>query len=124
MIPTALTLATLSLLVLAAHFLRGGDWLTPLCLLACVAMLFLQRQRWVARITQVLLAMGAFVWIGTAMETYQRRVAEGGDPRRLVMILAVVILVDVVAAILLGAPAVLARYPSASAAPKADPPAA
>lgn len=124
MVPFALTLATLSMLVLAAHFLRDGDWITTLCMLVCVAMLHFQRQRWVARLTQVLLALGACVWIGTAMETYQRRVAEGGDPRRLVLILGAVSLVDVVAAILLGAPAVLARYPSGSAKPKADPPAA
>ena len=114
MVPFTLTLATLSMLVLAAHFLRGGDWLTTLCMLVCAAMLHFQRQRWVARITQVLLAMGACVWVVTLLETYRARVAEGGDPRRLVAILAAVATANVVAAVLLGTPKVLARYPSGS----------
>lgn len=123
MVPFALTLATLSLLVLAAHFLRDGDWITTLCLLACLGMLFFQRQRWVARLTQVLLAMGACVWVATLLETYKARVAEGGDPRRLVAILAAVAVAAVVAAVLLGTRQVLERYPSGSPPAGPQPPA-
>ncbi len=123
MVPFTLTLATLSMLVLAAHFLRDGDWITTLCVLVCTAMLHFQRQRWVARLTQVLLALGACVWVATLLGTYQARVAEGGDPRRLAAILAAVAAADVVAAVLLGTRQVLARYPSGSTPPSPEPPA-
>lgn len=120
MVPLTLTLATFSLLVLGAHFLRDGNLLTTLGLAACAGMLLFVRERWVARLTQVLLALGAAVWVVTLFETYQARVAAGGDPRRLVAILATVAAIDVLAAVLLGTPKVLARFtvPPKPEAPK------
>ena len=58
----------LSLLVLAAHFLRGGDLLP---LLACIALLPLLAvpRPWATRVLQVALLLGAIEWIRTTGNT-------------------------------------------------------
>ena len=66
---TALQLfpAVLSLLVLGAHFLRVGQ---VMLLVAVVAMLVLLavRRPWAARVVQVGLLLGAFEWIRTLIQ--------------------------------------------------------
>jgi hypothetical protein len=121
MFALALTLSTLSLLVLAAHYLREGNMLVTLALIVVAGMLLFRRRRWVVRVVQAVLGLGAIVWGVTLSESAQARVAEGGDPRRLVVILGSVIAVNVLAALLLGTKTVIGRY--GSGAPEAPPPA-
>jgi len=115
MFALALTTATLSLLLLAAHYLRRGD--VFMCVvMACIAgLLLFHRRRPVLRVTQVLLGLAAIRWAMVTNDLVRHRLAEGGEAGRLAAILGAVIAVNVLAALLLGARAVTARYPGASA---------
>lgn len=110
MFPLALTLSTLSFVVLAAHYLREGNVLMCTALLGNAGILLFLRKCLVLRTSQVVLVMGAAVWGLTAYELVQRRLAEGGNAVRLGAILGAVIAVNVAAAVLLGTKPVLARY--------------
>jgi len=119
MFPLALSLSTLSLLVLAAHFLRAGNLLVTLTVLVVAGLLLFSRRRWVLYATQALLVLGAIMWVTTTIELVDRRIAEGGDPTRLAAILSAVVAVALGAALLLGSGAIRARY---NAAPAKEPP--
>lgn len=110
MLALALTLSTLSLLLLAAHYLRQGNWGLCVGLLVVAGLLLFRRRRVHLRVTQVLLGFGAVVWGFTIAETVRARLAEHGDPRRLVAILGAVVLADVAAVVLLGTRRVIERY--------------
>jgi len=114
MFALALSLSTLSMLVLAAHFLRRGDLLSCLVALFVAGMLLVVRRRWVLRVTQVLLALAAIKWVLTTNELVRQRLAEGGEADRLAAILGAVIALNLLASLLLGTRAVTARYPGAS----------
>ena len=118
MFPLALTLSTLSFVVLAAHYLREGNVLMCTALLGNAAILLFVRRRPVLRTSQFLLVLGAVVWGFTTYELVQRRLAEGGNAVRLGAILGAVIALNVAAAILLGTKPVLARYTPAAEPPK------
>jgi hypothetical protein len=81
-----------SLLLLAAHFLREGAW--PL-VAACVALagLLALRRPWVRRVGQAALALGVVEWLWTAVVLVQQRMAEGRPWGRLAAILAAVAIV-------------------------------
>lgn len=82
----------LSLLVLAAHFLRGGCLPFTLALLALLALLPLRRA-WVPRFFQVVLTLGALEW-GRTLVTLAMARGEQGEPYlRMVLILGAVALV-------------------------------
>ncbi|HET9652443.1 MAG TPA: hypothetical protein VFP36_09635, partial [Usitatibacter sp.] len=66
----------LSLLVLAAHFLREGGLLL---VVACIALMLLLawRRPWVPRVVQAALALGTLEWLRTAVILVQERMADG-----------------------------------------------
>ncbi len=119
MFALALSLSTLSLLVLAAHFLRRGDLLSCLTTLFVAGMLLVMRRRWVLRVTQVLLGLAAIKWVLTTNELVRQRLAEGGEAGRLAAILGAVVAINVLAAVLLGTRRVTARYAAATSQPPA-----
>ena len=91
---TALLLAlpVLSLVLLAAHFVRAGS---PFVAALPVAMLLLLavRRRWAARLVQVVLWLGAFDWLVTLLDSAKWRLLSGQPVIRLVLILASVTVV-------------------------------
>lgn len=88
----------LSLLILGAHFLRARN---PVLLLAVLAMLALLgwRRRWVALSAQVVLVLGAIVWIFTLAALVERRIAAGEPAGRMAIILGSVALVTALSAL-------------------------
>jgi len=89
----------LSLLLLGAHFLRYGNTPVVVALATMLALLFV-RQRWVARLIQVVLVLGALEWLRTLMMLAQARMAMGEPYLRMAVILGVVSAVTVLAALL------------------------
>lgn len=76
----------LSLVVLAAHFLRWGQ--TPLMIvsLALIALLAVPR-RWAARTVQAALLLGAVFWVRTLVLMTRMRTEHGGPVVRMAVIL-------------------------------------
>lgn len=99
----------LSLLLLGAHFLRYGNTLVVVGMVALLGLLFV-RQWWVARLMQVVLVLGALEWLRTLILLVQERMVTGAPYLRLSVILGVVIAVTVVAALLFQAKALRAIY--------------
>ena len=93
----------LSLLVLAAHFLRGGSLGIAVLILGLLGLLFLRRT-WVARLVQVVLAMGALEWTRTLVVLAMRRSEQGEPFTRMVVILGVVAVVTLASALLFETP--------------------
>jgi len=81
----------LSLLLLGAHFYRGG---LPAVSVACLALplLLLLRKSWVPRLFQVLLLLGALEWLRTLYGFVAMRIAFGEPWLRLAIILGAVAL--------------------------------
>lgn len=89
----------LSLLLLGAHFLRYGNTPVVIGVVALLGLLFV-RQRWVARVMQFVLVIGALEWLRTLVTLIQMREALGEPYLRLAVILGAVIAVTLVAALL------------------------
>ena len=87
----------LSVLLLAAHFLRGGGLLVPACVLGLLGLLAVRR-RWVARFMQVVLVLGAVEWARTLLTLAVRRSEQGEPFLRMVLILGAVTVVTLVSA--------------------------
>jgi hypothetical protein len=105
----ALTSVILSFVLLAAHFSRHD--IPVLMVLALLApFLLFGRRPWVARLLQLLLALGALEWVRTAAVLAARRIDAGEPWLRMVLILAAVALVTGSAAALLRSPHVRARF--------------
>ncbi len=97
----ALVLVQLSLLVLAAHLLRGGDnGLALSCLL--MGALVLTRKGWVRPVVMALLALACFVWLDSAVEMVSLRQALGLPWTRLSLILGSVAALSFASFVLLG----------------------
>jgi hypothetical protein len=88
--------AVLSLLVLAAHFLRSGNLPLMLVSLGLLALLGVRRP-WARRVLQGALALGAIEWVRTLVAGVNARELAGEDWRRLAAILGAVASVAVVA---------------------------
>lgn len=100
-IPT-LVLVQLSLLLMAAHLLRGGDnGLALSCLL--VSALALTRKGWVRPVVMALLALACFVWLDSAVEMISIRQALGQPWMRLALILGAAAALSFASFVLLGA---------------------
>jgi hypothetical protein len=99
----------LSLLVLAAHFLRAGNPPLMLVSLGLLALLGVRRP-WARRALQTALALGAIEWVRALVEGVNRREMEGQDWHRLAIILGAVAAVAVVAVLALEAAPVRARF--------------
>lgn len=89
----------LSLIVLGAHFMRYGNTIGVAGAVVLIAMLFI-RQWWVARLMQVVLALGALEWVYTIWGFVQIRAAHGQPFLRMVMILGIVAVVTLCSALL------------------------
>lgn len=91
---TALLLSpvVLSLLVLAAHFLRAGR-IGFFAAAVAAALLVAIPRAWAARLLQVALALGALEWAWTLRRFVAERTAAGRPAGRLVLILGSVIAV-------------------------------
>jgi len=99
----------LSLLVLGAHFFRAGSMLLVFACLAAILLLPLRRS-WVARLTQVILLLGALEWLRTLFSRVQMRLAMDGPWLRLALILGIVTTVTLVSALTFHRPALRRRY--------------
>jgi hypothetical protein len=90
----------LSLIVLGAHFLRAGNLVLLTFVLLLVPLLGVRR-RWVSRLVQVVLVLGAAEWVRTLIQTAARRSAAGEPMLRLIVILGSVALVTALSALAL-----------------------
>ena len=109
MIAIALVPATLATLVLAAHFLRAG-WLPVVVVLVAMIPLLGLRRRWVPRLFQGVLGLGALEWLRTLLELRELREALGQPHARMVAILGSVAVVTALAAAAFELPAVRNWY--------------
>lgn len=99
MIALQLLPVVLSLLVLAAHFLRAGNLILVILCLALLGLLAVPRA-WAARTVQAALLLGAVEWIWTLSRLASAR-AEAGEPAlRMSLILGTVALVTGLSALL------------------------
>lgn len=89
----------LSLVMLGAHFMRYGNSIGVIGALALIALLFVRRP-WVARLTQVVLVLGALEWVRTLYELVQERAVYGQPLVRMSVILGVVAAVSFCSALL------------------------
>lgn len=95
----ALIPAVLSVLVLAAHFLRAGQLAVVVVLVAILPLLGLRR-RWVPRLFQLVLGLGALEWLRTLLALRSMRLALGQPHARMAAILAAVALFALLSAAL------------------------
>ena len=89
----------LSLVMLAAHFVRDGNSIGIAAALVLIALLFV-RQPWVARLIQVALVVGALEWVRTLYELAQVRAVMGEPYARMIAILGIVAVVTLGSALL------------------------
>ncbi len=88
----------LSWALMAAHFSRANQYgLAVACLL--LPLLLLIRRRWVVRVMQVLLILGAIEWIETTLRIVHMRQAHGAPWTRLMIILGTVALFTALSAL-------------------------
>ncbi len=99
----------LSLVVLAAHFMRDGYSIVVFGLLVVIALLFVRRP-WVARLTQIVLIFGALEWVRTLYELLQARAASGQPSTRMTVILGIVVVVTFCTALLFQSPVLKRIY--------------
>ncbi|HET9982271.1 MAG TPA: hypothetical protein VFQ38_01735 [Longimicrobiales bacterium] len=99
----------LSALVLAAHFLRTGNVLALLAVLALLPLLAVRR-RWVATVARVILLLGALVWLWTLARFTLERVAVGQPFLRMVAILGGVAAFTALSALVFRTGRLKARY--------------
>ncbi|HIJ79742.1 MAG: hypothetical protein OEY01_13485 [Desulfobulbaceae bacterium] len=81
----------LSFLILAAHFLRYSDFPLMVIALMIPTLLFI-KNRWVPRIIQLCLAIGAMEWLSTMFFLIQARQHTGADWQRLAVIMSLIAL--------------------------------
>ncbi len=109
MLALRLTPALLAALVLAAHFLRRGQFL-PFVLCLAAAVLVFVRRPWVPRALQAFLALGAVLWLVTLAGMVRERMHSGEPWVRLVAILGGVAAFTLVAAAVVGTQVVRRHY--------------
>lgn len=113
MIAIALVPTAVAVLVLAAHFLRAG-WLPLVVILVALIPLLGLRRRWVPRVFQLILGLGAMEWLRTLLELRDIRLALGQPHTRMVAILGGVALFTALCAALFELPTVRNWYRSRS----------
>lgn len=91
--------AALSALLLGAHFLRFGQYELALLCLALLPLLWVKRP-WAARVMQIILLLGAAVWVQTTIGLLHARILSGQPYLRLVIILGTVAAFTLFAAML------------------------
>ena len=103
----------LSLILLAAHFLRSGGLLIAIGALGLLALLAVRRA-WVARVMQVVLALGGLEWLRTLVRLAMHRSEQGEPFLRMALILGAVATVTLVSALLFETPKLRRFYRSGS----------
>jgi peptidoglycan/LPS O-acetylase OafA/YrhL len=111
----------LSLLALAAHFLRSGNLLMVVAALALIGCLAARRP-WVPRLSQAALALGAIVWIVTAALLAKERIRMGEPYIRMVVILGGVAILCAGSALLFETALLRRRYRRVADAGSVAPP--
>ena len=108
---TALLLApvVLSLLVLAAHFLRAGNLPLMLVSFGLVGLVGVCRP-WARRALQAALALGAVEWLRALVAGVNARELAGQDWHRMAVILGAVAAVAALGVLALEAPGMRARF--------------
>lgn len=97
------------IIMLAAHFSRGGnDILAGLALL--IPVLFFVKQKWVIISLEFFAYFAAVVWLYGAYEYIQVRIASGDDWIRLLAIMGLVALYTVWTGFFLRSPKIKAEY--------------
>jgi len=109
----------LSILVLAAHFLREGNLFAVVGLLALVPALAL-RHRWVVLVARLTLWLGAGVWLYTIARFTAERIRFGQPYLRMVLILGGVAGLTALSSLVFGSTRLRARYAGRSAAPESS----
>jgi hypothetical protein len=103
------TLVIIACLLLAAHFLRVGNYgLTLVWLL--IPGLLLIRKAWSLLVLQALLYGGAVIWLFTTITTIQTRLRLDAPWDRLALILGTVTLLTLLSGLLLNSPVMRERY--------------
>jgi hypothetical protein len=115
LLPTILCLLTTAALALRETFLPG----VLLCLALCF--LLLRRQRWVLRLTQIVLLLACLLWLFTAYTRVQHRIDAGEPYLRLAIIEYSVAALNLLAAALFQTRRLQALYPPTQP-PSAPPP--
>jgi hypothetical protein len=101
-----------SVLMLSAHFLRSSHYALAIIPLAVFPLLFV-RERWVARVTQGLLAIGTVVWIITMVSLVGDRTMRGQPFGRGAAIIGGVALFTAASALVFQTRRLRARYAGA-----------
>jgi len=99
----------LSLIVLAAHFMRAGNTLMVVVVLMVLGLLGVRR-RWAARVIQLTLLLGAAEWVRTLARLVTWRAQAGQPVSRLLLILGSVALLTALSALVFRSPRVRNRY--------------
>ncbi|RMH05312.1 MAG: hypothetical protein D6702_00555 [Planctomycetota bacterium] len=107
--------AALSLLALAAHFLRGNHLVAAGLVVGCLALLTVPR-RWAGRTLMVVLLLAVPIWILQAWVLAQARIERGEPWGRMAAILGGVAALALVAASLLAGGRARAWFSPAAAA--------
>ena len=94
------TPVVLSLIVMAAHFLRGGQLTLVVGSLALIV-LVLVRRPWAARLVQLALVLGTVEWVITLVRLASFRAQMGEPATRMAIILGVVAAVTLGSALLI-----------------------
>lgn len=105
-----LSLPTLSLALLGAHFYRAGLW--PVVVLCGLLLLLMwtQRRPWAATLLQWGLVLGAAEWLWTVFVLVQQRVAMGQAWHRLALILLAVTVCTAASALVFRHPRLRQRF--------------
>ena len=101
--------ALLSLLVLAAHFLRSGEIALVVVALAATTLVAVRRP-WAARVLQLALALAAAEWVRTLLVLVAERRAEGRPFVRMAAILGAVALTSALSALALASRRLRPRF--------------
>ena len=101
--------AILSFLLLGAHFYRAGLLLFAVLALILPILLFI-KQKWVVRLSQVLLVIGALEWVCTLLKIVDIRQTMGMPWVRLAVILGSVALFTALSALIFQSRSLKERY--------------
>lgn len=105
MLRLTLVLTVLCNTALAAHFLREGAWLLVGVCFVSTASLWSHRA-WAVLLNQLALLGGALMWVATAGQVLDRRLAEGRPYVRMLWILGAVAALSLATALLWALPRV------------------
>ncbi len=109
MIKTKSAILVLCFLILGAHFLRDGNTLGMTVFLAAPLLLFVKK-RWSLILIQILLALGAIIWIDTTYSLVQTRIEIGSPWIRMAGILVAVTLLTIYSVVILNSNMMKERY--------------